>query len=307
MPERGVDAPLRGRTVLITAPPAYAGRLEAALGSLGAEVVRCPTIDTRLLLRNMGMQSASPCEAAARGDELCAALEVAVGTIYEGRYSDVYFCSRRAVEAFIHLAPRLQAAATTRSVERVRLWALGADAGPLEAALGTQAWLGAARFEVCRPAASTLLLPPSFSPRTALVLAPRVEPPLEEPHVVPDLLDGLREPQELFAAGVDLVHAYQTLALSPTSEALALLSTGSVDAICFSSILEAEGLLLHWRPRPTGSRSVRPRLCCFGPSTARGVAKALGASCPDDLLVNEDFASFAGFARTLATHLGAVT
>lgn len=309
---------LNGRRILVTAPAAYAERLAAELRVLDAEVVRCPTIQTQLLVREEALGFGMKPKEFERSEELCAALESTTRRICSGHYSDVYFCSRRAVESFLHLSPAVQEAQRIVGYEiepyhlgPVKLWALGADAQPLEDALnsGLLRSDSSLQFEVHRPAVSSTsgfveearraaeLQDPVFSCRAA-VLAPLVEPPLVEPFVVPDLIEGLCEPWTMFPSGVDLVFAYRTMA-APLAEALVELDK-TVDAICFSSILEAEALLQAWSP----DLERAPRICCFGPSTALGVARALGERFADRLLVNTDFTSFAGFARTLAADLG---
>ena len=268
---------LDGTTILITAPPAYAGRLSSVLKDRGARVLSLPCVQTELL---------SGHEKRELRRELL------------GRECDyVAFTSRRGVEAAAGACgPQLCEAFGRGKPTAI---ALGADADALVAR-------GVPRDRV--------LVPRSASPdgivsmlrsrvrrrdrasTTVLCPVPRVDG-LTEPRVVPRFVDALRRAgfrTERFPAYVTRWPGPDRAARSSVRR---LQRPGEVDAIAITSTAEVEGLLRYcaWHGVQLPGSALVP-IVAHGPVTAAG-ARAMGVRVA---AVNRNSHAFAGLADAIA-------
>ena len=267
---------LEGTTILVTAPPAYASRLQRVLKSRGSSVVTCPTVQTELLRRRDQGQL--------RRDLL--------------RECDfVAFTSRRGIEAAVRACgPRL--CRQFRRGDSIPI-ALGADAEALVAR-------GVPRDCILVPRRSTpagiismlRATVPRRQRRATTVLCPvPLVVDLSEPPVVPRFVYGLRR------AGFDCARfpAYLTRWPGKSRSArrsVRMLADGRVDAIALTSTAEAEGLLrycdeysialpsnadvpvvAHGRVTAGGARACGMRVAAFNrrPASFAGLADAIEA------------------------------
>lgn len=282
---------LCGATILVTAPPAYARRLQPLLEARGARVVRCPAVTTTLPTGR---------DAAALRRRLLSRR----GAL-RGEY--VAFTSRRGIEAAVRacgarrLRKALDARPSSSSAEQPP-WAiaLGADAGALvSAGMPPQRVLTPRRAS---PDGAVALLrarvPRKLRGATTVLCPIPCVAGLSEPAVVPAFLRALRKA----GFAVEAFPAYSTRWPGPSRAAARamrreLARPGGVDAIALTSTAEAEGLLRHARAHgvalPSGADTP---VVALGPTTAAG-ARALGVRVD---VVNRRYASFAGLADALA-------
>ncbi|KAK9845437.1 hypothetical protein WJX81_006417 [Elliptochloris bilobata] len=270
------ELPLWGVRVMLTAPRQYAARLSARLVDAGARPVWVPAIQVTRL----------------RDPDALEELDAALADL--GAFSDIAFTLRNGVEAVLERLAK-QGAAPAASLARLKVWALGADAGALAAA-------GVAG--ICTPdEASTQGLKQALTARgragvRVLCPVPAVGGGLVEPLVVPRFLAAL----EAAGAHPTRVACYVTepgaLAEECAAE-LELLRSGRIHALALTSTAEAQALaalaggaqeLRYWLHR------WNVLLAAHGPYYAAGAREVFGVEVP---CVSATFGSFAGLVAAL--------
>lgn len=244
--------PLFGRTVVVTRARAQSSGLARRLQELGADTIELPVIE----ITDADDGGAALGDAAARLD----AYDWVVLTSPNG-------------------ARRLLAACRdARSFGRAQVAAIGPGTADALAAGNVVADLVPERF-VAESLLDAFPAPPAGGGRVLIARA------AEARDVLPE---GLR------AAGwdVDVVPAYQTVLVTPTDEALALLS--AADVITFTSSSTVRNYLAV-----AGRDAVPPTVACIGPITA---ATATEAGIPVDVVADEH--SIDGLVAALVAHVG---
>ncbi len=256
------DAPLAGRTVVVTRSRDQTPRLSAALAASGATVVELHAIEI--------------VDAADGG----AALVAAAADLVHGRYGWVAVTSQNAVQ---RLVDALAALGDRPVPHSVRFAAVGsATAGALREA-------GIEPAVVPPEAVSDALVeafgaPPDGSGPSRTVLFPRAE------RVRGALAEGLR------AKGweVDEVVAYRTVAGSPEPDAVA--TAHRVDAVAFTSSSTVERTV-----ELLGRDGVPPTVVSIGPvtsATARAAGLTVAVEARDHTVDGLAAAVVDAFART---------
>lgn len=252
---------------MITAPRSYALRLAGALLDLGGLPLFMPTIATTLLEDYTAL-------------DRCLAQRTS--------FDWIAFTSRNGIEALLHRCVQLGLPAT--ALQACRLAAIGQDAERL-ATQGLRVDLLPAEPSPQGIVAELARLSASAG-QAILVPAPLVEG-MPEPDIIPAFVAGLQQ----IGMHVTRVPAYRTRLLDRGyyPHELELIRRGAVDALAFSSAGEVAGFLAMVDDPGDYRHCV---IGCFGPYTA-AQARRLGLA---PAVVAEDFRSFAGFARAIATY-----
>ena len=255
--------PLYGKHVLFTTPRNYAAKLARLLVLRGALPIWMPTIVIE------------PMHDYHEFDEAIRSLS---------RYGWLAFTSRNGIEAFFN---RLKVLNLDESIlKNTKLCALGNDAKALEKR--------GIKVDVLPPVATTKGIVDELSRmgvKSGSILLPVPEViGMEEPRVVPDLVNWLRD----IGMEVHRVPAYTT---TRVREGLScekkMLLNGEIDVVSFTSAAEIESLLFLLGDK----RDVLEKntVACYGPVTAGGAAER-GVEVN---IVSRDFSSLEGFIEAM--------
>lgn len=253
---------LAHKTILVTAPEIYNGRLTSLIDAVNGDAIAFPIIETTIIENNSNL------------DHVLDSLD---------SYCAIVLPSRNAIKAFINRAGEL--GISTSDLNKGKYYAIGKDEDMLRDHNITSV------VEILAPSPDGIfqsIKTKAYRDGRVAVLVPRVEG-MPEPNVIPDFLDSLNT----LSIQVERIEAYITAASKPQNyaEVYAKMSNNEIDLIVFTSTGEIQAMQAFFNKEVLDNCTI----ACFGPYTYNN-AQVLGL---EPAFMAKDYSKFEGFVEAM--------
>lgn len=253
---------LAHKTILVTAPEIYNGRLTSLIENANGDAIAFPIIETAIIEHNSNL------------DHVLDSLD---------SYRAIVLPSRNAIKAFINRAGEL--GISTSDLNKGKYYAIGKDEDMLRDHNITSV------VEILAPSPDGIfqsIKTKAYRDGRVAVLVPRVVG-MPEPNVIPDFLDSLNT----LPIQVERIEAYITAASKPQNytDVYAKMSNNEIDLIVFTSTGEIQAMQAFFNKEILDNCTI----ACFGPYTYNN-AQVLGLK---PAFMAKDYSKFEGFVEAM--------